>query len=78
LQKKVKVRSWRGMATCIACGLCVQIAERAREPLGLTFIGRGFAVRVGVPFNAPLAEALTRMAAECARACPTGALVLSE
>ncbi len=36
---------------CIDCGICIQIAEEAREPLGLSFIARGFAVRVAVPFN---------------------------
>ena len=61
---------------CIACGLCVQITEQAREPLGLTFIGRGFKVRVGVPFNAELSEALREVAEQCVDACPTGALVL--
>jgi ferredoxin len=60
---------------CLACGLCVQIAEREREALGLTFVGRGFAVRVGVPFNESLAAGLARTARECAEACPTGALV---
>jgi len=59
---------------CIACGLCVQIAERAGEELGLTFVGRGFDVRVAGPFSAGLDEALRRAAAECAAACPTGAL----
>ncbi len=61
---------------CILCGLCVQVAERAGEPLGLTFIGHGFNVRVDVPLDAPLAEALQRAARECAAACPTGALAL--
>ncbi len=63
---------------CIACGLCVQIAERYREELGLTFIGRGFDVRPAVPFGGSLAEGLRRAAVECAEACPTGALVLRE
>src|SRR5262249_13351393 len=27
---------------CIVCGICVKLSELAREPLGLTFIGRGF------------------------------------
>lgn len=58
---------------CVDCGLCVQIAEAAREPLGLTFIGRGFDVRVGVPFDEPLNLALSKVA-ECVAACPTGAL----
>ena len=59
---------------CIACGRCVQIAGRARDALGLTYVGRGFNVRIGVPFNAPLVEALKQAAAECARACPTAAI----
>jgi len=63
---------------CIACGLCVQVAERAREPLGLAFIGRGFDVRVNVPFGRSLAEGLQRVAAECVAACPTGALAMKQ
>jgi ferredoxin len=59
---------------CISCGICVRIAEEAREPLGLAFVGRGFGVRVGVPFNGTIAEGLTKAAAECVKACPTGAL----
>ena len=60
---------------CIACGLCVQIAEEADAPLGLTFIGRGFEVRVGVPFSRSIEAGLKEIAARCAEACPTGALV---
>ncbi|MCX5683655.1 MAG: FAD-dependent oxidoreductase [Planctomycetota bacterium] len=59
---------------CISCGLCIQIAARAKEPLGLTFIGRGFSVRVGAPFSTTIAEGLKKVAAECVAACPTGAL----
>jgi ferredoxin len=59
---------------CIDCGLCVQIASEAQEPLGLTFVGRGFSVRVGVPFDRSLDEALSRVAAACVAACPTAAL----
>jgi len=61
---------------CIACGLCVQIAESARERLGLTFVGRGFDIVVGVPFNETLAAGLEKVARECAEACPTAALAL--
>jgi len=59
---------------CIDCGLCIQIAEAAGEPLGLTFVGRGFDVRVGVPFNRSMEEALGKVAAQCIAACPTAAL----
>lgn len=63
---------------CILCGICVQITEQAREPLGLTFIGRGFDVRVGTPFNGTISEGLQKVAALCARYCPTGAISLKE
>ncbi len=59
---------------CIDCGLCIRIAEQAGEPLGLAFVGRGFDVRVAVPFGRPLSEALTRVASRCIEACPTGAI----
>jgi len=61
---------------CILCGLCVQIAGKAREPLGLTYIGRGFDIRIAAPFDRPLDEALRHTARQCAEACPTGALAL--
>lgn len=63
---------------CIACGLCVRVAEQHREALGLTFIGRGFEVRTAVPFGASLAAGLRLAARECAEACPTGAIVLRD
>ena len=59
---------------CIDCGICIQIAEASRESLGLTFIGRGFTVRVAVPFTETLAQGLRKVAADCIAACPTGAL----
>jgi NADPH-dependent glutamate synthase beta subunit-like oxidoreductase/ferredoxin len=63
---------------CISCGICIQIASASREKLGLTFIGRGFDVRVAVPFDASLAEGLQIAAAQCVQACPTGALAFKE
>ncbi len=61
---------------CIACGICVQIANAAGEALGLTFIGRGFQVRVDVPLGGSIAEGLMKAGEACAKACPTGALDL--
>ena len=61
---------------CINCGLCIEIASAGGEPLGLSFVGRGFDVRVCVPFDKPLEEALSRVAAKVAEACPTAALAL--
>jgi len=61
---------------CIDCGICIQTAARAGEQLGLTFVGRGFDVRVAVPFDRSLAEGLKKAATRCAESCPTGALAL--
>ena len=59
---------------CIDCGLCVQITAAGGENLGLTYIGRGFDVRIGVPLGHSAAEALAKVAAECVAACPTAAI----
>jgi len=63
---------------CISCGLCVRIAKQRGEEFGLTFIGRGFSVRVGVPLGRSLREGLTKCAEEVAAACPVGAICLKE
>ena len=59
---------------CILCGICVKLTELAREPLGLTFIGRGFDVRIGAPLNHTIEQGLQNVADECVCNCPTGAL----
>ena len=59
---------------CIVCGICVQITEQLRDALGLTYIGRGFDVRVAVPFDERLDAALRNAARRCVENCPTGAL----
>jgi len=63
---------------CIKCGLCVQIAERHEEELGLTFVNRGFQSRIEVPFNEMIKDGLKKAAKECAEACPTAAIVLKK
>ena len=59
---------------CLKCGLCIKIAAQAGERPGLTFVGRGFDVRVAVPFDEQISETLKTAARQCAAACPTGAL----
>jgi ferredoxin len=59
---------------CIDCGLCIQTAQKQKEELGLTFIGRGFDVKVSVPFDRSIKLALRKTALLCASNCPTGAL----
>ncbi|MDZ7371302.1 MAG: NAD(P)-binding protein, partial [candidate division KSB1 bacterium] len=61
---------------CIKCGICIQITEAAQERLGLAFVGRGFQVRLAVPFHESLARGLEKTARQCAEACPTGAISL--
>jgi ferredoxin len=63
---------------CVLCGICVKLCEQAREPLGLTFVGRGFDVRVAAPFGEPVSAGLRQVAAECVEHCPTGALAMDE
>jgi hypothetical protein len=59
---------------CIKCGICVRLTARHKEEYGFTFIGRGFDVVVGIPFNETMASGLKKVALEVADACPTGAI----
>ncbi len=63
---------------CIKCELCIKIAEKAGEPLGLAFVGRGFDVQLSVPFDGDLDAALSKVASQCVAACPTAALSFSD
>ena len=63
---------------CILCGICIHIAKQAAEPLGLTFVGRGFNVQVAAPLNRPFSDGVQKVAAECVKHCPTGAIVFDD
>ena len=63
---------------CILCGICVKLCGLAGEPLGLTFVGRGFDVRIGTPFNRAIEDGLQEVAEECVKHCPTGALEFAD
>jgi NADPH-dependent glutamate synthase beta subunit-like oxidoreductase len=63
---------------CIACGRCVLVTEKANEPLGMAYKGRGFTTRIVVPFGGTLAEGLTDAAKAAAEHCPTASLALKE
>jgi len=59
---------------CIRCGLCVDIVKSEKELVGLAFVGRGFDVRIDIPFNDTMDKAFTKAALLCAESCPTGAI----
>jgi NADH dehydrogenase/NADH:ubiquinone oxidoreductase subunit G len=59
---------------CVLCGICVQLAAQGDERLGLSFVGRGFEMRVAPPLGATLDQALETTARRIAGACPTGAI----
>ena len=61
---------------CIKCGICVRLTALHKEKYGFTFIGRGFDVRIGIPFDETLQATLNETARDIARACPTGALAI--
>lgn len=63
---------------CIKCGICVRMTAKYQETFGFTFIGRGFDVEIGIPFNRTLSEGLKKVALEVADACPTGAIARKE
>jgi hypothetical protein len=61
---------------CIKCGICVRLTEKHGEKFGFTYIGRGFDVEIGIPFNEELEVGLTKIAVKVAEGCPTGAISL--
>jgi len=60
----------------VRCGMCVQTARNEGAPLGLTFVDRGFDVRVSVPLGESLEQGLKEVAQKTVGICPTGALGL--
>jgi NADH dehydrogenase/NADH:ubiquinone oxidoreductase subunit G len=63
---------------CIKCGICVRLTEKYGEEFGFTYVGRGFDVVIGVPFNEELEKGLTATEAKVVEGCPTGAISLKK
>jgi NADPH-dependent glutamate synthase beta subunit-like oxidoreductase len=63
---------------CIKCGICVRMTSKYQEKYGFSFIGRGFDVVIGVPFNESVEDGLAKTAEIVAKACPTGALSVKD
>ena len=60
---------------CIRCGNCIRVAERAGEPLGLSFWKKSYDLQVRIPFGESLEKALALSGVLCVEVCPTGALL---
>ena len=63
---------------CIKCGICVRMTSKFQEEYGFSYIGRGFDVVIGVPFNESVESGLAKTAEIVAIACPTGALSVKD
>ncbi len=59
---------------CIKCGICVRKSRDVDGQSGLAFRGRGYETRIVAPSGFTIGSAIQKNAAECIRACPTGAL----
>jgi NADH dehydrogenase/NADH:ubiquinone oxidoreductase subunit G len=63
---------------CIKCGICVRMTSKYQEKFGFSFIGRGFDVVIGVPFNETVEAGLAETSEKVAKSCPTGALSVNK
>jgi NADH dehydrogenase/NADH:ubiquinone oxidoreductase subunit G len=54
------------------------MTSKYQEKYGFSFIGRGFDVVIGVPFNESVDAGLVETAEIVAKACPTGALSVKD
>ncbi|MDR0197533.1 MAG: FAD-dependent oxidoreductase [Oscillospiraceae bacterium] len=65
----------RNPEKCILCGLCVRVCEEVKGICALGFSGRGFDTTVKPALDARLRDTACDSCGECARACPTGAIM---
>ena len=59
---------------CIRCGLCVAIAAKHGEDIGLAFINRGFETEIQVSFGHSFDDAPIDSAEKRVEACPAAAI----
>ncbi len=60
---------------CIKCGRCVQVCQEVQNTWALSFLERGFDVRMAPSGNISLAESPCVRCGQCSAHCPTGAIV---
>ena len=63
---------------CILCGDCVRVCNEIQGVGAIEFSGRGSNMRVGAPFDAPIAESSCVGCGQCSAVCPTGALTVRD
>jgi iron-only hydrogenase group A len=66
---------WRDPNKCVLCGRCVTMCHDVQGVGAIDFTGRGFTTRVAPGFSIGLNVSECVSCGQCARVCPTGALV---
>ena len=66
---------WRDPNKCVLCGRCVTMCRSVQGIGAIDFVGRGFRTKVVPGFSAGLNVSDCVYCGQCARVCPTGAIV---
>jgi iron-only hydrogenase group A len=66
---------WRDPNKCVLCGRCVTMCHQIQGVGAIDFIDRGFRTQVGPGFYKGLNVSGCTYCGQCARVCPTGALM---
>jgi iron-only hydrogenase group A len=66
---------WRDPDKCVLCGRCVTTCHAVQGVGAIDFVGRGFRTRVAPGFATGLNVSACVYCGQCARVCPTGAIV---
>ncbi len=66
---------WRDPNKCVLCGRCVTTCHDVQGVGAIDFVGRGFKTKVAPGFSIGLNVSQCVYCGQCARVCPTGAIV---